>query len=218
MSVQAITWALRIETGSSTHKLVLIALANYANQDGQCWHSQSTIAKDTELSRASIGRSLDFLEKEGVLTRERRQRADGTRSTDLITLDLCCTELRCTQQCCTQSKPMLQPATYSKDRTVSEPSILRDTRARGTRIPDPFYPDASCHDLTEKLLLTIPESQTALDNFTDYWRAVPGAKGVKLDWQATFRNWLRNTASRNHRGKPNGKPNRPGNLETLLAD
>ena len=27
--------------------------------------------------------------------------------------------------------------------------------------------------------------------FEDYWRAVPGAKGVKVDWEATWRNWLR---------------------------
>jgi len=27
--------------------------------------------------------------------------------------------------------------------------------------------------------------------FKDYWIAVPGAKGVKLDWLATWRNWVR---------------------------
>ncbi|MEM7191291.1 MAG: hypothetical protein AAF405_00240 [Pseudomonadota bacterium] len=32
------------------------------------------------------------------------------------------------------------------------------------------------------------------DKFKDYWIAIPGQKGVKLDWQATWRNWMR----RNH--------------------
>lgn len=27
--------------------------------------------------------------------------------------------------------------------------------------------------------------------FVDYWRGVAGAKGVKLDWLATWKNWLR---------------------------
>ena len=27
--------------------------------------------------------------------------------------------------------------------------------------------------------------------FGDYWRAQPGQKGVKLDWDATWRNWMR---------------------------
>ena len=30
------------------------------------------------------------------------------------------------------------------------------------------------------------------DGFKDYWVSVAGAKGVKLDWSATWRNWVRN--------------------------
>ena len=30
------------------------------------------------------------------------------------------------------------------------------------------------------------------DGFRDYWVSVAGAKGVKLDWTATWRNWIRN--------------------------
>jgi hypothetical protein len=37
--------------------------------------------------------------------------------------------------------------------------------------------------------------------FRDYWVAVPGARGRKLDWEATFRNWVRNE----RRGKPAGE-------------
>jgi uncharacterized protein YdaU (DUF1376 family) len=33
--------------------------------------------------------------------------------------------------------------------------------------------------------------------FRDYWLGVAGQKGVKLDWQATWRNWMRRAASRN---------------------
>jgi len=34
--------------------------------------------------------------------------------------------------------------------------------------------------------------QKTFDNFRDYWIAVPGQKGKKLDWTATWRNWVRN--------------------------
>jgi uncharacterized protein YdaU (DUF1376 family) len=37
------------------------------------------------------------------------------------------------------------------------------------------------------------------EQFKDYWIAQPGQKGVKLDWAATWRNWVRNTKS----SKPN---------------
>lgn len=37
-----------------------------------------------------------------------------------------------------------------------------------------------------------PES--VFNEFTDYWKAVPGSRGVKLDWLATWRNWVRRQA------------------------
>lgn len=33
------------------------------------------------------------------------------------------------------------------------------------------------------------------EGFKDYWLAAPGAKGVKADWFATWRNWVRNQKS-----------------------
>jgi hypothetical protein len=34
-------------------------------------------------------------------------------------------------------------------------------------------------------------ARTVADQFKDYWTAAAGAKAVKLDWQATWRNWVR---------------------------
>jgi len=34
--------------------------------------------------------------------------------------------------------------------------------------------------------------QSVFDQFRDYWISVAGAKGNKLDWEATWRNWCRN--------------------------
>ena len=31
------------------------------------------------------------------------------------------------------------------------------------------------------------------DKFKDYWLSVAGSKGVKLDWQRTWKNWMRNS-------------------------
>ena len=41
--------------------------------------------------------------------------------------------------------------------------------------------------------------------FADYWRGVPGQKGVKRDWDATWRNWVRRAGDdqRNRRGHRN---------------
>jgi len=37
------------------------------------------------------------------------------------------------------------------------------------------------------------------EQFKDYWIAQAGQKGVKLDWSATWRNWVRNSKA----AKPN---------------
>lgn len=39
--------------------------------------------------------------------------------------------------------------------------------------------------------IPMPLINSAWQNFVDYWRAVPGKGGVKLDWPATWRNSLR---------------------------
>jgi hypothetical protein len=47
-------------------------------------------------------------------------------------------------------------------------------------------------------------TQLELDKFCDYWRARAGPGGTKLDWDATWRNWVRSAAERkngNGRGK-----------------
>jgi len=40
--------------------------------------------------------------------------------------------------------------------------------------------------------------------FRDYWIAIPGQKGVKLNWYATFRNWIRRTNGTNRQVSKNG--------------
>ena len=59
--------------------------------------------------------------------------------------------------------------------------------------------------LTQDWVLTNPMDQWAkqerpdldvnqvVEQFKDYWISQPGQKGVKLDWDATWRNWIRNT-------------------------
>ena len=35
------------------------------------------------------------------------------------------------------------------------------------------------------------------EKFVDYWIATPGSRGVKSDWDATWRNWMRSGHERN---------------------
>jgi hypothetical protein len=41
-----------------------------------------------------------------------------------------------------------------------------------------------------------------VEKFRDYWLAQPGQKGVKADWERTWRNWIRRNAESGQ--KPSG--------------
>ena len=61
---------------------------------------------------------------------------------------------------------------------------------RGTRL-DPLYPfppewSEFCKEKRPDLV-----PREVFDSFRDYWIAQPGQKGVKTDWDATWRNWVR---------------------------
>ncbi len=64
---------------------------------------------------------------------------------------------------------------------------------RGTRLPDDWVPSAEDY-IFAKGHGKDPDS--VAEAFRDYWRAVPGAKGVKADWSATWRNWIRRDSTK----------------------
>lgn len=86
MSVQALSCAFAIRGISASEKLVLLALANFANDKMQCWPSQDRLAADTELSARTVWGALKALEDKGVVERTVRTRQDGSRTTDIFTL------------------------------------------------------------------------------------------------------------------------------------
>ena len=75
--------------------------------------------------------------------------------------------------------------------------------ARGTRIPEGFTP--SDGTLAALRLEGIADPAASLPSFRDYWTAKAGAAATKLDWDATFRVWVRKDGAR----APSGGPQRP---------
>lgn len=64
--------------------------------------------------------------------------------------------------------------------------------ARGARLPADWQPSPSLIAFAASWGLTGDRLAQAVDEFRDYWRGIPGAKGRKLDWDGTFRNRIRN--------------------------
>lgn len=98
-------------------------------------------------------------------------------------------------------KNLSDPSSTSElDQTPIPPKTpltgVKKVPATGSRLPDGWEPDDAGWAYAAQTLGPDIAPQNELDRFRDYWRAVPGAKGRKLDWPATWRNWCRTTAER----------------------
>jgi Helix-turn-helix domain len=69
VKLMTIVWAMDL---SHSEKFVLLALADNANDEGDCWPSITTIAKKTSLSERTVQRAIGELETFGHLIAIRR--------------------------------------------------------------------------------------------------------------------------------------------------
>lgn len=84
MSIKLMTAVWDAEGLSSTQKLVLLALADWANDEGLCWPSVERLAKKTGLSGRAIQKTIRGFEELGIVRRE-EELGKGNR----YWLDLC---------------------------------------------------------------------------------------------------------------------------------
>ena len=87
MSVKALTWAFE-QPISATEKVVLLALADHANEHGLCWPSISLLVQRAHVGERTVQRAIQALEDGGFITRERRQRENGSDTSNLYRLCL----------------------------------------------------------------------------------------------------------------------------------
>lgn len=91
MSVQAMAWAFSVEL-SPGPKFTLLALANFADEDGDCYPGQERLAQMTGQDVRTIQRHLKAMEESGILTRRHQYREDaggrGGRTSDRYRLML----------------------------------------------------------------------------------------------------------------------------------
>ena len=78
MSVRAMAWAWEQATMSSGERLVLLALADHAGDDGECWPQTPRLADKCALDKKTVQRHLIALDERGVIVKMyRRKRSDG---------------------------------------------------------------------------------------------------------------------------------------------
>jgi len=87
----------------------------------------------------------------------------------------------------------IDPTPPNPPKPADPPAVPR--ASIGTRLPDDWMPSAALTDWAAKEFPGVNAAR-ATDEFRDYWHALPGPKGRKLDWDKTWRNRIRELSSR----------------------
>jgi DNA-binding MarR family transcriptional regulator len=195
MSFEALTWAVKQNASNSGQKLVLLMLANYTNPDtGQCNPSQKRLAEKCCMSLASVKRHIDNLEEAGFLSVVNNYK-NGSLVASQYELHL---SSNCTNPQLNLSQPLAQSELQKHKEETKKETVKRATRLQdGFTVPDSWlqWARANRPDLDLK---------TVSESFVDFWISKPGVGGMKLDWPATWRNWIRNSKPGNNlSSKPN---------------
>ena len=67
---------------------VYMYLRDRSDQEGTCWPSINTVARDLDLSRSTVQRALNDLVNSGYMERQHRYRENGSMSSSLYIIRL----------------------------------------------------------------------------------------------------------------------------------
>lgn len=68
MSIKIMTMVFSVKVGSASRKLILLKLADNADDSGRCWPSQKYLTEACEISERSLRNHLRKLEEDGFIT------------------------------------------------------------------------------------------------------------------------------------------------------
>ena len=91
----------------------------------------------------------------------------------------------------------VEPKGKGKGKGV-EASKPQKSSTRGSRLKEDWKPSDELIEWAKRERPDL-EIQKTVDVFVDYWVSASGSKGVKNDWDRTFKNWVRNQHQSNNK-------------------
>lgn len=198
-----VVWEIELPPGE---KLVLLALADQANDDGRnCWPSVETICHRSGQGERTVRRALQSLESKGILTRNHRE---GTSTQYHVH--------PCQIGTPAETAP-LPKTTKTPAKLAPKPPITTKTKntERAHVIPKDWKPVAfgvksQCHEVVSGW--SDQDLVTNLEHFTKHHRS----KGNRfVCWQDAWETWVLN--SRRWGAKPQGRIAPAGSADPLVA-
>lgn len=217
MSNEAINWAFKLELPMN-EKFVLVALADYADENHSCYPSYGRTADRVGCHRATVIRLVKKLISRGLITVEERSRPNSSTTSNRYVLAVGATpqsqsatpggshdatgvvadrdpggSTSATPPSSTGATPLTQeknPEMNPQGNLLVAPEGAPPKKGQGQRLPEGWMPPREDID---RMRQTCPGVDLRFEHerFTDYWIAQPGAKGRKSNWAATWRNWIR---------------------------
>jgi DNA-binding transcriptional ArsR family regulator len=201
ISFMALAWKVDIPSG---RKLVLLALCDHANAQGECYPSVEAIARKCSMGQRTVQQHISELEGAGILMRRfRKGRSTVYR---LEPHNFCGTAesaapqdpaFQCAASGILPPQDLQVAPADPAPISISEPSMKSSINRQVVRgsplpptwtLPEPWAEWA----LQTQPTWTAAHVRFVAEKFRDHWTALPGQRGVKADWLATWRNWCRN--------------------------
>ena len=217
MSMELMVKAMKTKVGNPLRKLVLLKLADNANDQGECWPSYQYIADQCEIGKRTVIGHIDSLIQAGYLTKTSRKGPKGN-SSNVYVLDFdakpvntgganaalgdASPALGGASPALGGASPALGDGAAAAPRTshslepvnepVNEPLVVPPKSKivkRASGVPGEFLVDQRMLDwLAENNITT--DWPTETNKFLDHHQA----KGsVMKDWVAAWRLWMRNS-------------------------
>lgn len=216
MSNRVLNWVFEESSATGNDRLVLIAIADEADDDGtNAYPSVDRIARKARVPKRTTLRCLQRLEESGGLVVSRPDtRGRGHFNTYVVVMNGATLSPEETARNGATGDDKRRGKARDASQTVLDPLTLGSkdpappasaAPQRGTRISDQFF-------LTRDMRAWAAEHAPNVNverettKFVNYWRAKT-RDATKLDWPATWRNWILNADDR--------APARRGGRQTL---
>lgn len=201
--------------------LYVIFLKYADNRSGQAFPSRGTMARMIGTGERTVDKYIKELEANGLVrsfprwrnaegkaSAKRSEEFNARTSNGYVVTGHAGVRRICEAPLADLARHPSQDLRTNYTHNELDPSLTREStpakNTKGTRISEDWMPKP---DTVEKIKASVPgvDLATEHEKFIDYFLSVSGEKGVKKDWDAAWRNWMRRAKQWSPSGQGSGE-------------
>ncbi|EPF7752844.1 helix-turn-helix domain-containing protein [Vibrio parahaemolyticus] len=227
MSIKYMSTILDVDAFTCTQKIILLCIADYANDEGVAWPGKSAIAKKCRVSPTTVKNQIKKLSEMGVISvRRRKEENSKIHDTNVYWINLKAIvnlgdtsgnddpransdlgQLTSEGRATADPKPSLDPSNNNRSplnppKDDSQGSGKRKSSPRKTAMPDDFKVTQEMADWYNAQTDFVLDVQSATEQWSD---AMLARASKYVDWVSAWRNGMR---MQNKWAKERGAPAR----------